>query len=273
MNNEFSMRETIMEVFRSMGDSVADFVPRAVAAFIVILLGLLVAKLVEKAIRVGFDRFKLNDLLDRVGLSSTLQKFGMKDKPGKLISRAVYFLLVLLFTQSVTQAVGLATVAGAIAAFFAYLPNLISAFLVLVLGMMVAQFLGRTLTQAAEDSGVEFAPLLGRIVSSLVLFVVVLMAVSQLKIDTQIVLGIVLVILAGMSLAFALTFGLGSREVTRNIVAGFYVRKLFQVGEPVEVGDVKGTLAGITAVQTLVESGENTLALPNRVFMDEVVKQ
>ncbi len=273
MNDDFSMRDTIMEVFRSMGESVADFVPRAVAALIVILLGLLVAKLMEKAIRVAFERFKLNELLDRVGLSSTLQKFGMKDTPGRLISRAVYFLLVLLFTQSVTQAVGLMAVAGAISAFFAYLPNLISAFLVLLLGMMVAQFLGRSLTQAAEDSGVEFAPMLGRIVSSMVLFVVVLMAVSQLKIDTQIVLGIVLVLLAGLSLAFALTFGLGSREVTRNIVAGFYARKLFQVGEPVEVGEVKGTLAGITAVQTLVESGEDTLALPNRVFMDEVVKQ
>ncbi|MBC8366001.1 hypothetical protein H8E52_01185 [bacterium] len=228
---------------------------------------------VEKTIRVSFDRFKLNELLDRVGLSSTLQKFGMKDKPGKLISRAAYFLLVLLFTQSVTQAVGLGTVAAAIAAFFGYLPNLLSAFLVLVLGMMVVQFLGRTLTQVAVDSGVEFAPLLGRLVSSMVLFVVVLMVVAQLKIETQIVLGIVMVLLAGLSLAFALTFGLGSREVTRNIVAGFYVRKLFQAGESVEVGDVKRTLAGITAVQTLVESGEHTPALPTRVFMDEVVKQ
>ncbi len=273
MENEFGLKTATLDVMQNLIDSVADLVPRLLTAIVVILIGLLLAKLAEKAIRTAFDKFKIDKGLDRIGVNQILQKLGMRDTPGRLLSRTVFFLLIILFTQSVTRAVGLDTIANAIGAFFSYLPNLLAAFLVLLLGMIVAQFLSRTITSSAEEAGVEFAPLLGRIVSSLILFVVAIMAVSQLKIDTEIVHAVVLVLLGGVAAALALSFGIGTRDVTRNIIAGFYARRLFRVGEEIELGGEHGVLVVISSIQTLVERKGKTIAVPNRVFLDEVVKQ
>lgn len=273
MNGDFGLKTATLEVLHTLVAAVADLVPRLLTAVVVIVVGVIVAKLAEKAVRVLFERFKLNDLLGRMGVVDTLKKFGMSDSPGRLLSRTIYFLLIILFVQSVTRAVGLDAIADAISAFFTYLPNLVAAFLVLLLGMMVGQFMGRAVTRSALDAGVEFAPLLGRLTSSLILFVVVLMAISQLKVDTEIVRSVVLVLLSGFALAFALSFGLGSRDVTRNILAGFYVRKLFRTGEPLIIDGEGGRLAGVTALHTLVEDEGEVRTYPNRVFLDEVVRQ
>ncbi len=273
MDGGFGLKEASLEVLQTLTGAVADLVPRLLTAVVVILVGIVVARLAERTVRMIFDRFRLNDLLERVGVIGTLKKFGLQDSPGRLLSRTIYFLLIILFVQAVSRAVGLGAIADAISAFFTYLPNLVAAFLVLLLGMMVAQFIARAVSRSAAEAGVEFAPLLGRIVSTLILFVVVMMAISQLKIDTDIIRSVVLVLLAGFTLAFALSFGLGSREVTRNIMAGFYVRKLFRVGESIEISGERGVLMGITAMHTLVDKDGETLAFPNRRFLDDTVRQ
>ena len=138
--------------------------------------------------------------------------------------------------------------------------------------MVVAQFLGRTVTRSAEESGMDTATVLGRAVSGFIMFVVVIMAISQLQIDTEVIRMVVLVVLAGFSAALALSFGLGTRAVTRNLVAGFYIRKQFRIGDTLEVGGQRGILASVSSIQTLIERDGETIAIPNQVFLDQAAR-
>lgn len=273
MASEFSPQAAISSVLDSLVDASAVFLPKALTGLGIFLVGFILAKLAAKAIRTGFDKFRIDQLLQRVGLTATLARLGLQDPPGQLLSRLVYYLILVLFLQSAAMAVGLAAVADSITAFFNYLPNLLAAFLVLLVGMLVAQFAGGAVTRSARDSGVEFAPVLGRIVSSLIIFVVGLMAVTQLQIDTQIIRMVVMILLAGASLALALTFGLGSRDVTRNLVAGYYARKLFEPGKEIEIQGKRMTLAGIAPVHTLLEQDGQITSIPNKVFLEEAARQ
>ena len=259
-------------VTENLVSMVADMVPRFFVAVIVIILGLIVAKIAEKTIKVIFERLKIDSLLDRAGLTASLKRMGLTGSPGKLLARTVYFLLIILFTQSVCRAVGLNVISDAIGAFFGYLPNLAAAFMVLLLGMIVSQFLSRTIATSAEESGLEYGPMLGRAVSSLVMFVVVIMAISQLRIDTGIIRMVVLVLLSGLAIAVALSFGLGTRDITRNIVAGFYVRRLLREGDELEIDGQAGVVVGVTPLQTLMEQDGRTVAIPNQVFLDKVAR-
>ena len=105
------------------------------------------------------------------------------------------------------------------------------------------------------------------------MFVLGIMAVTQLQIDTEIIRVVTSAVLAGMALAFGLAFGLGSRDITRNILAGFYARKTFDIGRDLEVLGEKGELLTITPTQTLLQQGDRVVAVSNSVFLDEVVKQ
>ncbi len=273
METEFSPQAALTSVLESLTSSFANFLPKALTGLGVFLVGWILAKIVSKAIRTAFDKFKINDLLDRLGLTATLKKLGLQDTPGNLLAKLVYFLILALFIQSAALSVGLLAVSGAITAFFAYLPSLMAATLVLLVGLLVAQFASGAVTRSARDAGIEFAAILGRIVSGLIIFVVGLMAVTQLQIDTEVIRAVVLVILTGCALALALTFGLGSRDISRNLVAGYYARKIFEPGEPIEIQGRQGILAGISPVHALIEEDGRLTTIPNSVFIEEAVRQ
>jgi len=273
MNGEFTLKTAVTDVLAHLSEALVGFVPRALTALTVFILGLILAKLASRGIRTMFTRFKIDDLLERVGFTATLKKMGLQETPGSVLARLVYYLLVLLFAQSAAQAVGLTAVTDAIDSFFSYLPNIVAAFIVLLIGMMISQFAGGAVTRSARDSGVEFAPVLGRSVAALILFVVAIMAVAQLRIDTGVIYMVVQLLFGGIALALALSFGLGTRDVTRNLVAGFYARKVFLVGEEIEMDGQTGVLVGITALQTLLERDGRTISVPNHVFIEQSVRQ
>jgi small-conductance mechanosensitive channel len=265
--------QQLSDAFRGLFESIVAWTPRVVVGIVLVLLALLVAKLIERLFRALLVRVKFDSALGKVGVDSALQRIGVRQQMTVLLPRIVYWLLLILFAKTAADSLGLLAVSGAIGAFVAYLPNVIAAVLILMLGSAAAQFAGRAVAEAAESSGIDFASSLGGVVSAVLLFVIGIMAIAQLKIDTDIVRLITTGLLAGMALAFGLSFGLGSRDVTRNIIAGFYARKTFLIGEEMEVAGERGTLTSITPTQTILERDGQRIAVANSVFLEQVVKQ
>jgi small-conductance mechanosensitive channel len=127
-------------------------------------------------------------------------------------------------------------------------------------------------TQAAETSGIDSAPALGKLVSGMIVFIVGMMAVGQLKIDTEMVRIVTSFILGAAALAFGLAFGLGTREIVRNIVAGFYTRKFLAIGRGLEIAGQNGVLTAITATHTILESQGQEIMVANSTFLDQASK-
>lgn len=273
MQDDFSLVIALEDILRNLTQSTGRALPRILTAVAVIVIGFIVAKIAERVLRGVLRRIRMDLFLEKIGAVDLLRRLGIVGPPSELVSRLVYILLLILFLQSATDAVGLTTISQAISALFAYLPNLFAALLIFLLGNLIADFASKTVTRSAAESGIDYAPTLGRVVSALIFFVIAIMAVTQLQIETEIIHSVSLVILGGISLGFAITFGLGTRDITRNIIAGFYARKLFVSGEEVEIQGYRGTLIAITPIQTLVQGEERVIAYPNKVFLDDVVKQ
>lgn len=273
MESPFALTGALSHVGSSLVRAVADWTPRVFTALAVILIGYLVAKLVERVLRGLFRRVRLDNGLEKIGITDVLQRMGFRGSAGDGLARLSYFLLVVLFVEAATESVGLNAISDAIRAFFAYIPHVIAALAMILLGTVVARMAERMVTRAAEDAGIDYAPALGRVVSALILFVIVVMAVGQLQIDTALVRAVALVLIAGGALAFAITFGLGSRDITRNVLAGFYVRRMVRAGEPIAVSGQRGTLVAVTPVKTVIElEGGEVVAVANASFVREVVR-
>ena len=258
-------------------DTVASLVmwtPRVLGAVLILLLALVVAKIVERTLRTVLTRLKVGVVLQRLGLDDTLKRIGITQPLDLLLPRVVYFLLLFLVARTLAESLGLGPVSDAIGAFFAYLPNVVSAVVIMLFGSVVANLAGQMVSRAARESGIDFASSLGSLVSALIIFVLGIMAVAQLRIDTEIVRLVIACALGGVALAFGLSFGLGTREITRNIIAGFYARKIFSVGKELEIRGERGVLRSITPTQTLlVQPDDTVVAVSNASFLDEVAKQ
>ena len=265
--------EKLLDSLRALANSAIEAAPRVLLGLLMILAAVLVAKVVEKVLRMLLVRIKFDALIQKARVDGTLQKMGIRRELDRLIPRLVYFLLLLLFARTAADALGLQAISDAMGAFFSYLPNIIAALLLLVLGTAGGSFAGQTITNAGKASGLDFAPALGRFVAGMIFFIVGMMALGQLRIDTEIIRLVTSFCLAGMALAFGLSFGLGAREVTRNILAGFYARRILRVGKPLEIAGQSGILKAVTPTHALIESGEQTIAVSNGAFLDEVARQ
>jgi hypothetical protein len=267
-----TITEQLRQILESLQRGVVEATPRVIVGLLTLLVMLAVAKLVERALRALLTRIKFDGLLQQAGLDRVLAKMGLRQSLDIVLPRMAYFLLLLLFARTAADAFGLVAVSSAIAALFGYLPKVIAAVLLLVVGSAVSQFAGETVHRAADESGIEFAKTLGSITSGFILFVVGIMAIGQLEFDTEMVRIVTVCVLGGLALAFAISIGLGTRDITRNVLAGFYARKVFTPGDPIEVRGHRGVLRAITPTQTLIEQDDVVVTVANSVFLDDVVR-
>ncbi|GGH11383.1 mechanosensitive ion channel family protein [Silvibacterium dinghuense] len=267
------MEEKLFDSFRSLGASVLAALPKVAVGIVLVVLGLVVAKVIEIILRTLLVRLRFDSLVERAGIDKALQRIGLRQQLNLFLPKLIYFLIIFLLAKTASDALGLTAISNAIGAFFDYLPNIIAALLLMILGTTLGQFAGQMVTQAAENAGIDSAPTLGKLVSALIVFIVAMMAIGQLKIDTEMVRIVTSFLLGAGALAFGLAFGLGTRDIVRNIVSGFYVRKVLVIGKPLEVAGQNGVLTAITATHTILESDGRDIVIANSNFMEQTSKQ
>jgi small-conductance mechanosensitive channel len=267
------MEKKLLEAFSGLGKSVLTALPKVAVGILLVILALVVAKLVEVILRAILIRLRFDSLIGKAGVDKTLQRIGLRQPLTLFLPKLAYFLIIFVLAQTASDALGLVAISNAIGAFFAYLPNIVAALLLLILGTTVGQFAGQMVTQAAETSGIDAAPALGKLVSAVIVFIVAMMAIGQLKIDTEMVRIVTSFFLGAGALAFGLAFGLGTREIVRNIVAGFYTRKFLDVGKGLEIAGQTGVLTAITATHTILNNQGQDIMVANSMFLDQTSKQ
>lgn len=263
------VKTQLYQTYQNLVGDLIGAAPKVISGMILIVLAILVAKIVEKTVRVMMIRTKFDSVLGRVGIDTALQQLGLRQSLSQVLPRVVFFLMLFLFARSLADTVGLTAISQAIGAFLGFVPNMIGAILILLVGSAVGRFAGAAFARSAEGSGIDFAPALGRVLSAVVLFVAVIMAMAQLKIDTDIVRLVTALTLAGGALAFGLCFGLGSRTLVSNILAGLYVKRLFAPGTDVEVGGHRGVVTAVSTTSTVLRQDAGELVLANQDLLVE----
>lgn len=82
--------------------------------------------------------------------STALQRIGIRQQLDIFIPRFTYFLILFILARTAADALGLIAISGAVGAFFAYLPNIVAALLLMILGTSLGQFAGEMVTQSGR---------------------------------------------------------------------------------------------------------------------------
>lgn len=263
-----------------LGETIRGLVQWALAGVEVLLLGtvlllvaIVVAKIAEKALAAVLTRFGLNAQADRWGITETLARLGVRRPLAPVLGRVTFFIVLVFVAQVVADALDLAQISELLGQLLAFVPRAIVAALILVIGSVAAGYGRRAVVQLARDSGVEYASVLGTLFFGVVIFVLAVMAVNQLQIQTEAIWLMLGWVLGGLALGLGLAFGLGSREIVCNVLAGFYARQIFPIGKDVTFGDERGVLLSITPTKALLEQGDQIISVSNSTLLREVVKQ
>lgn len=259
------------ELFGEIISNVLAWLPSLLGALLLVLLGWVVASLVQLVLAGLLRRLRLDRLAERAGIVQLLDNAGLDPSASNLIARIVYWLVLLVFLLAAVESLGLAGVAAAINGLVAYLPNVLAAALILLLGSLIANFVGDTVSALTTQAGVVTGPALGQIVRYVLLGFILILALQQLGIQTDLLTAAAVALVAALALALALAFGFGSRELARNIMAGFHAKESFEAGQNVRVRGYSGRVVSIGSVKSKIETENGILSLPNHILTDEEV--
>ena len=264
--------QSLVAAMTALWTKIANFIPNLFGALVVVLLGFVVAKLLDALLSKLLAKLGLDRLMGGTGLTKILARVGIQVPISTLIGKIVYWFVLLVFLVSAAQSLGLDRVSSALDLLTVYLPKVFGALLVLLAGVLLAQVLNGLVRGAAESVGFDYAGGLGRVTQGLVIIISISVAISQLEVKTDLLNHVIVIVLITVGLAIALAMGLGSREIAGQILAGIYVRELYQVGQEVRVGEVEGQIEEIGTVKTTLLTDEGELvSISNRILLEQHV--
>jgi small-conductance mechanosensitive channel len=259
------------QIVEGLGSATSNALPPLVAGLLLLVLGWLAALLARAIVSALLRRLGVDRLAGRVGVDRALEQFGLDPSASRLLGRIVYWLILLLFVLAAVNRLGMEGVDEALRVFIGYLPSVLAAALILFLGVVLARFVGDAVGTFALQTGVASGRLLGQVVRWTLISLAVILAMDQLKLQVGFLISIMIILVGAVALATGLAFGLGSRGLAHSIMAGLHAREAFTQGQRLRVRNHTGRLVSVDAVQTVLETDEGLISIPNTVLVEEEV--
>lgn len=233
----YRIQDALMKSFENFGTAIANYVPIIISALVILLVGWIISKILSKLVLKALEMIKLDDILNKVGLDKMLAKIKDGLSAAKILSKAVYYILVLLFITSAAQVLGWDMITNGIASFISYLPTLSVALVIFVVGVYIAELIKNMIYTAANSIGVSGAKAIANIVYYLLFIFIVLTALNQAGVDTNIITSNITLILGSILLAVAISYGFASRNLVSNLLSSYYGKGKFTEGQRIRIGD------------------------------------
>ncbi len=271
-----SSKSALQNSFTQAYLQIADLMPKVIVSIVVLVVGYILARLAARFVTVLSDKLGLQVAAERSGLWQSMSHMGIRRNVPAIVGTIVFWLLLCVFLMAAFNILQLTALTNAMAEVVNYIPKLLVAIVVIVVGLLVASFLRGVVATSADRVGISYAQHLASGAYYVLAGLTFYAAFNALNIQFALLEKLVMIAFAGLSLGFGLSFGLGGRDVMAGILAGYYVRQRMQAGDRVSVAGMEGTVREVGPVATIIETEENGLlnrhSIPNAKMLLEGVR-
>jgi len=195
-----------------------DVVPGLLAAAAIMLAGYLVARSLQRWTDRTLERLHFKRLADAGGLTEAAGRVWLD--PVLAVGKLVFWLSMLVAVLLASSALGLENVREMFGRMLSFIPTLISATVIIILGMIIGEFVRALIVASA--GAVEGVVTVAKIIKGVMVMIAVFMALQQVGVSEEIVTAAFTLILGSIALAAGLAFGLGNRDLAGEITRKWY---------------------------------------------------
>lgn len=188
-----------------------------------------------------------------------------------VILSVLKWLLVLIFILIGADIFGLNMVSTGVGNFIAYLPRLLTSLLILVGGIYIGTITKKAIHSMFKSLELSGGNLVANIAFYLIVVFISIAALDQAGVDTSIIKSNLILIIGSVLLSFTIAFGLGSRDIIKRLLFGFYSRKNFEIGQRIKVKGVEGVIASIDNICIVIVTKDGKVVMPIKEVVDETV--
>ena len=245
------------------GTVIALWLPRLFAFLAILVIGYLVAKFVGGLIARVLNRVGLDRTVHSGQGGSYVRK--VVPSPSRLVGKIAFWALFLGAIALAASVLKIAALTAFVGAIFAYIPNVIAALLIFLVAGAITGAVVALIQRTMGDTGT--GKVLSAIAPALIMGIAIFMILEQLKIAHDIVVTTYTLLFGAVALAAALAFGLGGRDVARQMLESAYEsgqRNKEQMKRDLEKGKERGR-------EQVEQARERTESTPStaRTSLDE----
>jgi small-conductance mechanosensitive channel len=208
-------------MFQPLQDALSAFfsyLPQLIGAIVILIVGYVVARVLQAIVGrvlqgIGFDRW-----MERGGIKQFFDRAETNQTPVSILGALVFWFVFIIAITMAADALGIPQVSAVLAQLIAYIPQIIAAILILILAALLANFISGIVRGATGSD------ILASVAQYAILVYAAFAALTQLGIAVQLTANTFLILLGAVALAGAIAFGIGGREVARDILEKAYNR-------------------------------------------------
>ncbi len=208
--------DAIVEAFRDMMMRMALFFPKLLALVSFIVVGILVGLAMKAVLQHLLRAAHIDVLSERWGLQASLARAGVTQPFSQIVGRLAFWTVFVVFIFMGVDALGLPTTADLMGQLVGYLPSVIAAALLILVGVLLGNFLAEATLIATVNAQIQEARFIAGLVRWGIFLFTAAMVLTQLGIAKEIVVAAFSIVFGGVILALAIAVGLGGRNIARD---------------------------------------------------------
>jgi small-conductance mechanosensitive channel len=262
----------IQASFIGVVGAIIAFLPNLLAAIVLLIVGWLLGKLLGAIVTRVLGAVRFNEVADRAEIDTFLEKAGVKAGPSAVVGGIVRWAVYLVFFLAAFAALGLPQVSTLINSVIAYLPKVVLAVIVLLVGALVGKVMAGIVRGALGSMGMGNPELFANVARFVVIAFAVIAALDILEIAPTVVSALWIAFLALIVGSVALAFGLGGREAASQLMLGRMLRAEVEPGGEVTAGAYRGKVVAIGSLFTTMETPQGIVKVPNSQLTGQAVQ-
>lgn len=213
-----SIGNAILDALAMLWDKLIAYLPNLIAAIIILIIGVLIAKAIEKIIQKIVEALKVDDLIKKINIIKKIEEAGTKVVFSQILAWLVKWFLYVALLVAVSEILQLGQFTDFLKDIALFLPNVIIAVLILVVGLVLGTFLEDLVAKLLVSTKTKLVSLTAKIAKWAVVIFAVLAALIQLKVAPVLIQTLFTTIAMAIALGAALAFGLGGKDAAKDMI-------------------------------------------------------
>lgn len=260
--------EDLKRAFDTLWRETVEIMPTILMGIVILLGGWILAKLLSKLIFKILEKSKNSKVFKVFSLQSVSKDYGINISLPLIVSKVVYWMIFLFFIVAASETFGWSNVSQEISVFIHYIPRILSALLIFALGYSIATFIRDAIKAMTQKMEIGVGRILADVLFYFLLLIVSLTSIAQAGINISIISGHMYIIIGGLALTFAISFGWGAREIVSDLLKNYYNRNVLNQGDEVTFGKITGLIDKVTKTSIVIQEGDNFHIVPAKEFYE-----
>lgn len=263
--------EQLKESLYNVWLGIAGSAPKILGVIALIIIALIVIKIFTNILRKLLKKANIDKLGDKLNEIELSEGKTLNIKLVDVVVKTVKWISYIILISIIADILELTMVSQGLNSLISYLPKLFTALAIVILGLLFASFVKKSLQSLFDSMELSGGKFLSQLVFLLLMILITITALNQAEINTEIITSNIKMILAAFLLAFAIAFGLGARNIIEKLLNTFYTRKLFEIGQIIEFNDIRGEVESINSISVTLKTKTGKIIVPIKDIVESQV--